>query len=586
VVASPQTPPLQRAPPGPVQVWALAAAAVVATVGTVLLATRSDSLPGEQPLSPIVTALLMDWVALTFVGAGLVAWSRRPGSRFGPLMVGAGFCAWLSALDWSNAVLPHTIGVFVDLLVVALFLHVYLAYPTGRLSRQPERGLVLAGYGMALIPQATTMLLGNEPDTLLEVVSEPAIADAVQAVQIYALVVLCLAAVTVLIVRRVQGGTRRRPVTLLIDAFGIGLLMLAVMFVAAMAQSSLLGPIRFVTFAVLGLAPVAFLLGLLDARLARSSVGDLLVQLRASSVADLRELLSVALRDPSLTVAYWLPEFGSWADHTGRLVPAPDEVPGRGTALIQRGGEPVAALLFDPDLEEERELIRAVTAAAGIALENDRLQVELLARVQELKQSRIRMLDAGQRERQRLERNLHDGAQQRLVAVSLELGLLAARLGPDTAAGDRLKLARSEIATSLEELRDVARGIHPAVLSAHGLTVALESLAARSPVPLDLHVATGGRLPAPVETAAYYVVCEGLTNIGKHAHASTAGVDVSAADGLVAVEIVDDGMGGADPERGSGLRGLADRVESLGGRLQVWTPPGGGTRVRAELPCG
>ncbi|GLI02181.1 sensor histidine kinase [Phytohabitans aurantiacus] len=200
--------------------------------------------------------------------------------------------------------------------------------------------------------------------------------------------------------------------------------------------------------------------------------------------------------------------------------------------------------------------------------------------------SRVRVLEAGQRERQRLERDLHDGAQQRLIALSLDLGRLSARLGANHEAQGTLAKAKQEIAQSLDELRDVARGLHPAVLTGHGLPVALESLAARAAVPVRLTLRLNGRLAEQVEVAAYYVVCESLVNIDKHAHASSATVDLCHRDGQLVVEVVDDGTGGADTERGTGLRGLADRVEALGGRLRIWTPHGGGTRVRAEIPCG
>jgi signal transduction histidine kinase len=196
------------------------------------------------------------------------------------------------------------------------------------------------------------------------------------------------------------------------------------------------------------------------------------------------------------------------------------------------------------------------------------------------------VVEAGQRERQRLERDLHDGAQQRLVALSLNLGLLQTRLDADPDAAALLAAARTEIAVSLAELRDLARGLHPAVVSDHGLAVAVESLTARAPVPVRLTVDLPVRSGAAIEVAAYYVVCESLANIGKHARASTASVDVSQTGGRLVVEIVDDGVGGADTESGTGLRGLADRVEALDGVLRVWTPRGGGTRVRAELPCG
>jgi len=195
------------------------------------------------------------------------------------------------------------------------------------------------------------------------------------------------------------------------------------------------------------------------------------------------------------------------------------------------------------------------------------------------------VIDAGQKERQRLERNLHDGAQQRLIALSLELGMLEQQLAAEPGAQVRLDQARHEISLSLAELRDVARGLHPAVLSGHGLQVALESIVARAPLPVRLRVELDGRQEEPLEVAAYYVVSESLVNIAKHAQATSASVGVARKNGQIVVEIVDNGIGGADTERGTGLRGLADRVEALGGRLRVWTPEGGGTRVKAELPC-
>ena len=194
------------------------------------------------------------------------------------------------------------------------------------------------------------------------------------------------------------------------------------------------------------------------------------------------------------------------------------------------------------------------------------------------------MIAASQKERQRLERNLHDGAQQRLIALSLELRLLEKEMADDATVKARLSDARQEIASSLEELRAVARGLHPAVLSGHGLAVAVESLAARAPLPVRLHLDVG-RLPEAVEVSAYYVVSESLTNVAKHARATAAEVSIARTPHGIVVEVVDDGVGGADTERGTGVRGLADRVEALGGRLRVWTPLGGGTRVQAEIPC-
>ena len=245
----------------------------------------------------------------------------------------------------------------------------------------------------------------------------------------------------------------------------------------------------------------------------------------------------------------------------------------------------MAALVHDTSLRDEHELLDAVTAAGGFAIENARLHAELHARLEELKGSRARIIEAGQTERQRLERDLHDGAQQRLVALSLELGLLEERFETHPDAREALDQTRREIMESLRELRELAHGIHPAVVTGHGLAVALKTLAARAPVPVRLTIDLDGRLSERQEVAAYYVVSESLTNVAKYACASAAAVEVRLADGRLLVEIVDDGIGGADTRRGSGLRGLADRVEALGGRLRIWSPAGGGTRVEAEIPC-
>ena len=344
-------------------------------------------------------------------------------------------------------------------------------------------------------------------------------------------------------------------------------------------------PIRRAAFAVVGIGPIVFLIGLLDARLARSAIGELVIELqRDPAPAELRDALARTLRDPGLTLGYWVPEYEAYVDLEGRPVELPRS--GRGTTLIDREGRHVAALLHDPALDDERELLDAVGAVAGFALENARLQAELAARLEEVRGSRARVLEAGQEERKRLERNLHDGAQQRLVGLSLQLKLLEKQIVDDPSAMERLDVAQREVALSLEELRDLARGIHPAVLSAHGLGVALEQVAARAPVPVQLDVDLAERLPEPVELAAYFVACEALANVGKYAHATAVRIVVAHHDGVAVIEIADDGVGGADDGRGSGLRGLADRVEALGGRLEVGSPAGRGTVLVAELPCG
>jgi signal transduction histidine kinase len=536
---------------------------------------------------PLVVALLANWITVSYVLCGLFAWWRRPDSRFGILMVAAGFANFISTLSWTTNDLTFTLGQALDLVPPVLFLHVFLAFPSGRLSSPLERGLVVFAYVAAVVLNVVRMTFGGfGPHNLLEVSPNEDAALVALRVALLTMAGCCLAGVAVLVLRRWRRGRRLRgSIALLTAAFALGLVLIACLFVSAAFNGPWVQEIRWATFATLGAAPILFLAALLNARLARSAVADLVLELRSEPApADLRDALSRALRDPSLELAYWLPDFESYADLQGRPVHL-SRRNGRATTLIDRDGVPVAALTHDAELEDEPELLEAVQAAAGIALENGRLHAELRARLEELRGSRIRIVEAAHNERQILERNLHDGAQQRLIALSLNLSLLEERIEDDSEIKAGIDQARREIAASLSELREIARGIHPAVVSGHGLAVALEQLAARAPMPVKLRVEVDGRLPEPLEVAAYYVVSESLANVAKHAHANTARVEVVRDHDELVLEIVDDGVGGADSERGSGLRGLADRVETLNGRLRVWTPRGGGTRVKAEIPC-
>jgi signal transduction histidine kinase len=561
-------------------VWAIVLAGCALTAGSVALALTN----GVSD----VTIGLLEWASVPYVVAGLVAWLRRPESRLGPLMIAGGFATGLSGLQFADFDPLFTFGATMDVLPAAVFLHVYLAFPDGRLRTTFERALVASAYFSAIGLQVLKMSLGAfGNDHLLAISALPDAAQTVERIQLVSLSAMCLAGLGVLAVRRRQGGRPlRRAPALLIDSFAVVLVLIAVLYVFGAFQGPHFQDIQRATLIAIGISPVGFLAGLLQARLARSAVADLLVTLRGDPApGDLRDALARSLRDPSLQLVYWLPKFGTYAELDGQAIDLPDEAAGRATTVIARGGVRVAALIHDESLRDEAELLAGVTAAAAIAIENARLHVELRARVDELSGSRARVIEAGQRERQRLERNLHDGAQQRLIALSLDLRLLERDLGADPGVKQRLDEAQEEITLSLEELRAVARGIHPAVVTGHGLGVALEQVAARAPLPVRLTVDTDGRLPEHVEVATYYVVTESLANVAKHARATVSSVDVRRNGAGLVVEIVDDGVGGADSERGTGLRGLADRVEALGGRLRVWTPVGGGTRVKAEIPC-
>jgi signal transduction histidine kinase len=252
---------------------------------------------------------------------------------------------------------------------------------------------------------------------------------------------------------------------------------------------------------------------------------------------------------------------------------------------IEHDGRRVAALIHDPALTYEPELLEVVCAAADVALERTRLQTELESRVQELASSRARLVEAGDEARRQIERDLHDGAQQRLVSLAIALRVTEDRITQDPETAKTLvAAARKELTESLAELRELARGIHPAVLE-HGLDTALQSLAMRATIPVQVSCELDVRLPAAVELAAYFVVSEGLTNIAKYAQASAATVHVARRGENAVIGVSDDGIGGADGAHGSGLRGLSDRVEALGGQLEVHSPPGGGTVLTAAFPC-
>jgi signal transduction histidine kinase len=338
----------------------------------------------------------------------------------------------------------------------------------------------------------------------------------------------------------------------------------------------------------LALVPYLFVAAFVRTRMAQGgAVGGLITRLgEAPRPGGLREALADALDDPSLELLFWLPDAGRYVDGQGREYELPEDDPTRDVTKVERDGECVAAIVHDGTLPHMREHVQAVGAAAALALENERLDAELRAKVDELRGSRERMLQIGLEERRRLERDLHDGAQQRLVSMALNIRLARAKLNEDPLAAEQLLAsAGDELESALEELRELARGIHPAVLTDRGLGTALQTLANRAPVPVELGELPDERLPEAVELAAYFVVAEALTNVAKYAEASYATVQVERHNGRVVVEVADDGIGGADPGRGTGLRGLADRLAVIEGRLEVESEQGHGTRVRARIPC-
>jgi signal transduction histidine kinase len=491
--------------------------------------------------------------------------------------------------------LPFTIGYALGGLIGVLFIHLVLAFPSGELETRADRVVVFGGYVFALLVQPTWMLF----DDLHGLVCDgcPANAflvdrNATLAVGLgfatLGLVVGLLVAVMVILVRRWRGATpplRRvlSPVYLTSGATVVLLAMGTALYPFTGFGSDVLEALSVVALLTV---PLSFLAGLLRSRLARSAVAGLVVELgETAAPGQLREALARALGDPSLEVAYAVGG-DAFVNVDGHRVALPEEGSGRVATRVERSGRCVAALVHDASLRDHPELVDAVVAAAGLALENERLQAELRARLEDLRASRARLVESTDSERRRLERNLHDGAQQRLVNLSLSLALARAQFASDAAARALLERTGAELSAALRELRELARGIHPAVLTEHGLGAALEALATRATLPVELAALPDERLPPALEAAAYYLVAEALTNVAKYAQASVASVRVTRANKHVLIEIADDGIGGADPSRGTGIRGLSDRVEALDGHLDLDSPPGSGTRIRAEISCG
>jgi PAS domain S-box-containing protein len=810
--------------------------AAAALVGLALVAVATLLvLASDHEDNKAATIALAVTAGLSFIASGLVALWRRPENRTGYLLAGVGYLWFFGALSESNNDWLFTAGTALGSLALGAFIHLLLAFPGGRLTGRRDRWLVLSAYALVLTGGVATVLLEEVPSpescpgcrSTIAVGSNDDL-ESVLTVIVTALALALLVAVLVIVVTRFQRsrGALRRALGPVLGAGAFAMVVLALQVGIDTYSAGAAEPLEYVFLAAFAMVPLAFLVGVLRSRLARSGVGDLLLALDRGT--PIRDALVGALADPTLEIAYWLPDQERYVSADGK--PLPEQPEGRAMTLVEHAGRPTAALLHDAHVADEPELVHAVAAAAGLWLDNERLQAKLRAQIEfleaivnaspsllcslrpdrrianlndaawhasgyveendikgqlfwdafvgpegrdearrrfeeaapvheeasfehtfvnqrgeqltiawstaplyeadgtvryvvcgglditerqrqhqqlqaseerlqaaiqaspvaiveyalddtitrwnaaaerifgwtaeqvvggkakhqppgreaelaelfrrvragevytgvestrvrsdgstvdvaiaaapirdaggrvvshmalfadiserkrqekELRASRARIVTAGDEARRQLERNLHDGAQQRLVALSLSLRLAQSQVSTDpVAAQSVLEGAREELAAALDDLRELARGIHPAVLTDRGLAAAVETLAGRSPVPVEFE-APEEELPKPVEAAAYYVIAEALANVIKYAGATAVRVRVSCKDGRVVVEVSDDGVGGADPSEGSGLSGLSDRVEALGGTLEVVSPRGGGTCVTAVFP--
>jgi signal transduction histidine kinase len=477
-------------------------------------------------------------VGFALIALGLVAWGRRPETWMGPIMSVAGF-AWFLGTFAGWAVYLHR----------GPLAHLVISYPAGRLRSRLERAAVAAGYAYATVYPVAR----NDYATLVFAVG---------------LVVVCSRRYAV-----AGGAERRARASALAAAMAFGLVLVTGALIRLEEGGADLGLLWAYDVVVLVVA-VGLFADLMWGRWTQAALTGLVVDLGdVAAAGSLRDKLSRALGDPSLAVGFWVEEERRYVDEAGRPVELARGERGRTVTAIDDDGTPVAALIHDAAVLDDPGLVAAVASATRLAVFNVRLQAEVRARVADVEASRRRIVEAGDAQRRRLERELREGAQRRLAHVAELL----------EASGPRLGQVRHDLNRARSDLGELARGIHPAALTDGGLAVALTELVTRCGIPVEVS-GPAERLPEAVEAAAYFVCSEGLANVVKHAQATRAEIVVAVESGRLVLRISDDGGGGADPARGSGLRGLADRIEALGGRLRAESPLGDGTLLIAEIP--
>lgn len=566
----------------------------------VLYGVASLANPYQDSPSRLLIHLLIEVpVGWSFLFIGVVAVVRRPGNRSGFLISLVGLLWFAAGISWINTPLTIAIGWSAQPIYLVVLAQLYVGFPHGRLAGSVEKGAVAAAYAWyALSTVANQVTYQPLAEGCLRCPPNPFYigGGGLHHVIGYASVTgtVLLACFVLGILARHWRDASPPARRVLAPAVWAALPLFSVVVIGQLSKINVLppwladatGPVKAVVYAAL---PLGLLAGILRTRLGRAAVSDLVVELgRTPPAGGLRDALARALGDPSLQLALALPG-GGYVDSEGRALALPKPGEQRAVSMILKSGEPVAALIHDPAVEEEDPgLVAAAGSAAQFAIENERLHSEVRAHLEEVRASRERILEAADGERRRLERDIHDGAQQRLVALGLDLRRSrdqAAALGdPTLAAG--LDEAADELKLALAELRRLAQGIHPAVLTRAGIGPALRSLAELSPVPVELLEVPRRRYPDAVEAAVYFCASEALANVAKHSGAGRVAVSVRLREGWLRLRVADDGSGGATSATGSGLVGMADRVAVLGGTLDITSPPGGGTELVVEIPCG
>ncbi len=561
--------------------------------GAVLLADGIEVvLVATPPPGPGWANELYPAAALVYAAAGLVAWWRRPSNRIGAIML-AGALVWLAAaLAMAADPLLAAAGTVLATVPLAVVVHLLVAFPSGQLTSTLSRWLAVLAYPITLVLQMPRYLFapGASPGGILAVADRPDLAAWGLGVQ-DAIAITGMLITAALLTGALRRATRpQRRILGPLYVYGI----IAVLFIPFSAQ--VLAPLTALSpnvtgglqVAVLAGVPVAFAVALLRGGFARmSEVQELSAWLSTADTArgTLAFAIARALGDKSAQLAFWIPERSGYVDAAGRTLTMPAGGSSRAAARVEIGTHQIGAIVYDATLISNPEPVRAVGRVVALAVERDRLTAELLASQKALQESRARLVEAADRERRRIAQDLHDGLQPTLVLLALEAQRLGGLPGtpPETAAA-AIRL-RERIDAAASELREVVHAVMPAPLIERGLAAAARDLADRMPIPVRLDLCVDGVLPRPIATTAYFVLAEGLANTIRHANATGVTMHLSSHEGLLTVEVTDDGVGGAAPGGGLGLRGLTDRVEAVGGWFFVDSPAGLGTRLTARLPC-
>jgi signal transduction histidine kinase len=527
----------------------------------------------------VATDLALAWA---LAAASFVVLERPRWRRVRWLLAAAAFAVLGADLEWANSHALWTLGFVLEGLWAALLVLLVLTFPEGRSWSRIAGVAIVSAYAVTLGGQLVGALVAPDARDILSVASHTDAAYAIDRVQEFCGVALALVALFLVLQRaRVLTGPARRAQGPLLLAAAVTALTGLVWLCWVIASGAHVSTLETIARVVAVTIPLGIVAGIGWSRLRRPQPSELVVELRTEAAATMRERLARALGDPTLEVAYRLGD-GRWVDAAGR----PIELPGgadRAVTAVTARGEEIAALVHDPALLDEPGLVESVRATAGLVLENERLAAEVRSQLAEVRASRGRIVAAGDAERRRIERNLHDGAQQRLVTLSVALGLEASRA--EAPAADVLTRAQVDIEHAIAELRELARGIHPTLLRDEGLTAAIAALARRAPLPVTVRSNVRERLPDPLELAAYFVISETLTNVVKHASASEASVTVEHEPTMLRVTVADNGVGGARIAPDAGLAGLRDRLEALDATLSIKSDAGEGTTVCALFPC-